>query len=486
VATRTVASRRLTCVGTLALVLNCATLAGAQETTPAASVDDLKAPPSPAFVLLGVAPSKVDRPQAVRPLVLSALSAVSSEGFPRNYAVEFAPYWLGTPELSFDDYYNSGIAKALVRHLSASVATTPLNTTGDTGTAVAVGARTLPVPGRAHPKLRALRSRLEQLQEQTIDEEGFFGRRQRLVMLLQEAKGQAVSDTTTELATKPFEDLVDRMIDLDFEIERHQANLASLAEDLTAVASRPPNERPAREAAIKQEQTQASAALAGVRMQRQQLASEMLKTIARTDIANNLAAEKQFETLIARYDQLQKARAAGTAADLKETALAIQALDTQRVGPLLAVATAVAWDVPHDQTTLVALSKVGIWVTPGYRMVRCSGSGIDQACSAAIDLLGVVRYLDDQRDDETGSVWELGGRVILQPQAKLAVSGEWLGRTGDGSPASRIVGVAEYEISDSAFLYASFGRDFAEPGVRRNLVSTIGLTFGFGKKPIIN
>ena len=45
--------------------------------------------------------------------------------------------------------------------------------------------------------------------------------------------------------------------------------------------------------------------------------------------------------------------------------------------------------------------------------------------------------------------------------------------------------MAEYEITKSAFLYASFGRDFEEKGTRRNLVSAIGITFGFGKKPIV-
>ena len=70
--------------------------------------------------------------------------------------------------------------------------------------------------------------------------------------------------------------------------------------------------------------------------------------------------------------------------------------------------------------------------------------------------------------------------MIWRACTKLAVSGEWLGRTGEEEPGSRLVGVAEYEITDSIFLYASFGRDFEEAGARRNLVSTIGLSFGLG------
>src|SRR5262245_46299291 len=55
--------------------------AAAQQSGSDGSIDDLKAPPSPAFVLLDIAPSKVERPQAVRPLVISALTAVGNEGF---------------------------------------------------------------------------------------------------------------------------------------------------------------------------------------------------------------------------------------------------------------------------------------------------------------------------------------------------------------------------------------------------------------------
>ncbi|HEX2455702.1 MAG TPA: hypothetical protein VHI99_18545 [Vicinamibacterales bacterium] len=447
------------------------------------SLDDLKAPPSPAFVLLDVSPSKVERPQSVRPLVLSALSAISTEGFPKNYAVEFAPYWLGTPQISFDQYYNSTVGQSLVRHLSVSVATTPLE--GADGTSIGFGARTLPFPGRPHPKLQALRDKLTELQLKVIDEEGFFSRHDRLIALLQEAQGAAVRATAQELATKPFEDLVDRMIDLDIEIQKREIERDDINNDLDALKSLPLEQQQAKKAELDERMKKVAAALADARKQRSQLAGEMLKAVELSDIAKNLATEKQFEILVARYDQAQKVRAARLNAELRRTALAIQELDTRRVGFLLSVATALAWDIPDDQTRRTSLSRVGLWVTPGYSRVRCTGTGASQTCSTALDLLGVVRYLDDRRTPDSDTIWELGGRVIWRARTKLALSGEWLGRTGDDEPGSRLVGVAEYEITDSIFLYASFGRDFEEAGARRNLVSTIGLSFGLGKRPII-
>ena len=67
---------RLKVCGSIAAVVLCGSSVFAQQAD-RPSLDDLKAPPSPAFVLLDVSPSKVERPQSVRPLVLSALSAIS-------------------------------------------------------------------------------------------------------------------------------------------------------------------------------------------------------------------------------------------------------------------------------------------------------------------------------------------------------------------------------------------------------------------------
>ena len=450
-----------------------------------AAVDDLKAPPSPAFMLLGVSPSKIERPQAVRPLVLSALSAISSDGFPKNYAVEFAPYWLGTPKLTFDEYYASNVAKAIPRHLSVSVATTPLAGSANAGTSVGIGARTLPVPGRAHPKLKALRERLHELQLQSIGEEGFFSRRRLLVQLLQEAQGAAVAKTGEELTTKPFEDLIERMIDLNLQIQNRTIEVSALGDDIEEAKALPPDRQKQEIAQLEKKREVARAELATATKERAQLAGEMLKAVEQSDIAKSLATEKQFEVLVARYDQAQRARVASVNTDLRATALAIQALDTQRIGPLLAVAAALTWDVPSNETSEAALSKVGFWLTPGYRMVRCSGKGASMQCSTSVDLLAVIRYLDNRRPNALDNEWEFGARAIWQANEKLAVSGEWLDRSGDFDHGSRVVGVAEYEFLDSMFLYASFGRDFEEPGVRHNLVSTIGLTIGLGKRPIV-
>src|SRR5688572_25436434 len=234
----------------LALVIHSLAVTGnTAAQTPAgnqASIDDLKAPPSPAFVLLGTAPTKVERPQAVRPLVLSAISAVGNDGLPRNYAVEFAPYWLVTPEISFDQYYRPGL-RALSQHLSVSVATIPLPASLGPGTALGMGARTLPVPGRPHPQLVALRGQLVTAQRALNRILGTTARRPRLIALFRGAAAASTAAIASELATKPIDDLVERMIDLDLQVTKLEIERDLVLETLEELEGLPDTDRTAKE-----------------------------------------------------------------------------------------------------------------------------------------------------------------------------------------------------------------------------------------------
>ncbi|PSK91153.1 hypothetical protein [Taibaiella chishuiensis] len=57
---------------------------------------DLTPPASPAFNLLDVSPTTVERPATVRAFALSVANAIGNgaNGFPKNFALQVAPYWL--------------------------------------------------------------------------------------------------------------------------------------------------------------------------------------------------------------------------------------------------------------------------------------------------------------------------------------------------------------------------------------------------------
>jgi hypothetical protein len=147
-------------VATLVALAAVAAVAQDAATIPPAApkLEDVKTPPSPAFVLLGISPTDVQRPTTPRALAVALLSSVQdSSGTPKNVALEVAPYWLQErPTLSFDDYDLPTLAQSFIQTLSISVAMKPSETSDGktTPTTGGLGARAAWVLGG--------RSKLEQ------------------------------------------------------------------------------------------------------------------------------------------------------------------------------------------------------------------------------------------------------------------------------------------------------------------------------------
>lgn len=142
-------------------------------------IDDLRAPTSPAFVLLDVTPASVERPANPKPFALNLIHKLAtSNGLPQNYALDVAPYWLSShPGLSFDQYQRPTIGQSIAQTFSLSVATTPLPAAqSGTGTAAATGGTRLGAGiranvwnGRPNPKLEALIDQLEGINNKILD-----------------------------------------------------------------------------------------------------------------------------------------------------------------------------------------------------------------------------------------------------------------------------------------------------------------------------
>src|SRR5262245_20852145 len=93
------------------------------------TVDDLSAPTSPAFVLLGISPAAVERPDNARSFVLNALNKLASSdtGFPKDIALQITPYWMKShPNLDFRTYQEPGIAQSILQSFSVSIGTSPI------------------------------------------------------------------------------------------------------------------------------------------------------------------------------------------------------------------------------------------------------------------------------------------------------------------------------------------------------------------------
>ena len=110
---------------------------------------DLHTPTSPAFVILGIAPTDVARPSTPEALALGILTA-SRDGsiFPRNYSVEFAPYWMRSrSQLTFGEWFQPTVAQAIRQTFTISLGTTRGTGADSTTTSMGVGIRLVPLPG---------------------------------------------------------------------------------------------------------------------------------------------------------------------------------------------------------------------------------------------------------------------------------------------------------------------------------------------------
>jgi len=146
----------------------------------AETIDDLRVPVTPAFQLFNTAPTAVERPGTPRAFGLSLLSSLerSDSSFPKDLALEFAPYWWSShPDLTFEKYYDGddgqgpSLADTVLRTFAFSLATVDLkNQTGVAGTSMGIGARFLLVHGRPARELGEKVDLLKAVQIEFLDE----------------------------------------------------------------------------------------------------------------------------------------------------------------------------------------------------------------------------------------------------------------------------------------------------------------------------
>lgn len=139
-----------------------------QPSTPIVAVEDVRTPDTPAFVLLGIAPSLVERPSTPSALSIDLLStfASSENVLPTHYAIEIAPYWLAAHRaLERAAYEHPGVGRSMAQTLSLSFATSrPAKRVAPDAIDIGAGVRVAMFAGHAGPRLDELAGRLASLQ----------------------------------------------------------------------------------------------------------------------------------------------------------------------------------------------------------------------------------------------------------------------------------------------------------------------------------
>ena len=136
---------------------------------PLAAYNGLRTPVSPAFALLGVAPTMVERPNTPADLAFSVLNrSAAFTSLPRDLALEVSPYWLiKHPKLSWESDATRGVGTSLARTMTVSFGTAELGTSTRSVLGLALGVRAAPFSGRLSANVV---NRLKRLEERLSDE----------------------------------------------------------------------------------------------------------------------------------------------------------------------------------------------------------------------------------------------------------------------------------------------------------------------------
>lgn len=387
--------------------------AWAQDTS--VTIEDLRSPTTPAFTLLGISPTEIERPQTPRAFATHLVEAVSaSEGLPSNVAIELAPYWLAsTTDLTFEEYYEPTLRDALYQTFSVSLASSkPTN-----GTRLAFGLRTVPILGDPPIAAAEIRARYFEASVSTLllgiagTQSTLGGVRDRIIQV----RDRWLQDPSL-LTASEVRDLSD---------ERKRELVVAAADSLRerlAAAPRPQNP------------------------------ADLKRRI--DSIADTLKSEQSQAN--------------------QKIAEAIRTSDASRSGFILEVSAGSSWTFPENDFEDADLWRAGVWVTPTYRFKN-------------VDIMSVARYLVEGEDNDEESLIDLGARVRLNA-GRFGVSAEVINRFRSEDETLRYAGMLEYEVTDSAFMTASFGRNFdgalaEEDGT---LIALFGLNIGFGAKPVVN
>ncbi len=138
----------------------------AQSSSAGPAFNGMRTPVSPAFVVLGIAPTEVERPNTPADLAFSVLNrSAAFTSLPRDIALEISPYWLVKhPTLAWQTDTVRGIGTSIARTMTISFATAELGTAANPVTGLALGIRAAPFSGRlaasSIARLRELGDRL--------------------------------------------------------------------------------------------------------------------------------------------------------------------------------------------------------------------------------------------------------------------------------------------------------------------------------------
>jgi hypothetical protein len=445
---------------------------------------DLSTPDVPAFTILGVSPTQIERPTTPKALGLSLLSATTDTTnlIPNKYALVAAPYWMLHASVTLDQYVRPDVRQSLLQTLTVSLATTPVSSNTDIG----LGLSASPWAGHGSSPFA---DALVTLMAVDAKESAALGLFDLLTDIVNAQSLDQHGNSPPRPGLQPFVDGPTPQLLKEFLEKRYEDLFTSVSPDpavrklVDAAALAKANAR-----ALADAKKALDAAVDAL------FASDPLPLLAGPvgELLRHVpegpadARSLQEARHIIAYRALSQVIPAVTAlknaaeASMRTAVSDVRSEDKLRMGWMLGLAGAFASRVPNDRFSDGRQLRWALWASPAYRDERTH-----------LEIVGVAKWI--QRDPSEGpNLFDFGARVVKQA-GKGAFSAELLGRTdrssAGSSPATERATInIDYQIAEKVFVTAAFGKDFADPSASKpkgGLLSVLGVTIGMSKNPSV-
>ncbi|MBL7889279.1 MAG: hypothetical protein JNL24_06980 [Bacteroidia bacterium] len=402
---------------------------------------NLTSPSIPAFTILGVQPSEISRPKTLDALETSLYSNFSKDGnitLPKNYALEFTPYWIKPKrKLTFTEYINPTPGQSMAQNSAFSLASYEQKSYADTtknNVRMGIGYRTVIDWSKFNEDDNYVKARIKLYK-------GLF----------------SISQISAVLLELENADNIDTMSANSF-INQFNKRITE----------------------IKTEGTEAE----------QKDLESMVKVIV-TDATNNNKSLKGKD-LIKKIEEVLEGKA-GDKAETKKQIEKMAEVINDRYGFRLEMAAAITLDFPTNDVYYSKVPKFGIWFTPSYRL---SGKKVNWAHN--FEFLGVVRYIKNYLPNNYSDNIDLGAKIVFET-GKFSINGELIQRFQTVTISSETVNNIttkttestkdfkatlnlNYALTQNIVLTYSFGKNYElNTGNADNLISMLSLNYALGK-----
>lgn len=498
------------------------------------NIDMLAAPQSPAFTLLGISPTAIDRPSTPADLMVSLQNATKNYSvIPNSYSVEFTPlmfvpkyhsyntplYQYRTPQVDKDNKVMIGAngrplygysSQGLQNQLKTNIIQTTLLSIGFAGSnttpsypRLGIGIKTSLATGHVSDNDRdsinglykqyhnayvsAYSNQLDKdsvYQKYRILRKAYVDSAQ-LYRLGKRASEVGHSDAESQRRLKGIKDSINILEPI--EAQKRKIDTAVMNE-IKEINNNPK--------ANNSEVILKYLAASFINDLNASLYSRManlrhLDSTLNTPYKIDLALSEKYDSISRIYDSLMNQADAAVISNIQtqsiisSAAAALKNYNAKLVGFKCDVGGGIVLDYPASRLdSAIYISRWGLWVNAGYEGKKAA-------------FFGAIRALGNNRDSvminsviqiKQTANFDVGGRFMWFPLKQLAVSVELLARATfcEGMLPmyqARYMFIAEYVVSPNNVLSFNVGKDFNNTLKNNgNVVAALNLALGFGSK----